>query len=78
MTEEEIFYQYFKCPLCFFQWNETSNEEIENDKEKVCEFCQNKPTSLQLLHRQVDILEKCDVADFPKVLRHLLQHIDLH
>lgn len=77
MTEEEIFHNNFRCPSCFLRWHITSNEEKEYDTEKTCDFCLKNPNSLELLLRQFDILEETRVSDFPKVLRHLLQHIDL-
>ena len=79
MTEEEIFHNYFKCPSCFYLWREASNRGIESRIEKLCSWCEeNKPSSLQLLHRQVDILSHCGASDFPKVFKHLFDHIHLH
>ena len=79
MTESNILSKTCKCPSCFINWEETYKiDEPEPKDEKICGFCEMKPTSLQLLHRQINELERGSVCDLPKVLRHLLEHIQLH
>ena len=76
-------YFYYKCPTCFFNWYEHLEEDdddedsIRVDEIRVCEFCEKNPTSLQILERQLDIMDKMHMSDFPKVFRRFFNHMQL-
>jgi hypothetical protein len=78
-------YAQHKCPICFKCWSEENylfNLQFSDNtaKEKQCDFCEKnylEMSSLELLQRRLDVLPYCYASDFPKVIAHLVEHIDL-
>lgn len=80
--------RHYSCWQCFHSWAEEETEEerelrgIGNGQleKKLCDFCtKNSPmSSLQLLHRQIDILETATIRDFPAFIKNLVKHVNLH
>lgn len=77
----------YRCPKCFCNFSikeqVPSDEDIDSffasrESSKICDFCEkNKPNDFQLLHRQLDVLEKASPSDFPAFIKNLVKHIDL-
>lgn len=77
----------YRCPKCFC--NFYIKEQVPSDKDidgylrssessRLCDFCEkNRPNNFQLLHRQLDVLEKASPSDFPAFIKNLVKHIDL-
>lgn len=77
--EEPILHTHWlRCPSCFKSWYETHEQEQDiSQRESICEFCCNDPTSLELLHRRVEVMNTAPVNTMPVLMAHLMKHVEL-
>lgn len=78
----EDYWEYYKCPSCFFRWCKEFQGRIPLDvgqiKARECDFCRSKEmTEVERLRRMGDVLEETSMADFPQIMRLLLEHVVL-
>lgn len=73
------FTHYFKCPSCFVLFEEKNSfvQQEPDYQKKLCDFCVKEPKSIDLLYRQIEIMENTQPADFPKIIKHLIQHVNI-
>lgn len=77
MKEEKSFISCH-CPRCFKNWQEEGPLEIEEVLVKACEFCsQPNKSSLDILHRMIEVMDTAHLIDYPKFIKHLLKHLVL-
>ncbi len=73
MTEKK----YFNCPICFARWVEETDKEETIEVCVECNFCEKNPTSFEILKRQIEVMDTAIASTFPKVIRRLINHLDL-
>ncbi len=77
-SEEKIAIRH-RCPSCFLNWTDyyERDEELPT-KNALCDFCLRPGvTSLEILHRMVDIMPMASPSDYPNFTRHLMKHVVL-
>ncbi|NGX57233.1 MAG: hypothetical protein K940chlam3_00119 [Chlamydiae bacterium] len=66
----------YRCPSCYLQWyGDMPKGNVENDK--LCKFCVQPHTDLEILERQITVMDTAYVRDLPHVIRNLFNHVQL-
>ena len=79
MDKEEKIEVHHRCLRCFKRWDQLY---VKNDEkpcsQTLCEYCSVPGrTSLETLHRMVDIMPFASPSDYPNFTRHLMKHVVL-
>jgi hypothetical protein len=65
-----------RCPSCFLTSVEKRTENFAFE-DKLCEFCSEPHTDLEILGRQMDVMDFAFLRDLPHVIRNLYLHVQL-
>ncbi len=80
MEEKKIEFEHrYKCPTCFLNWYKVMKNPQEGKTIRKCAICfhfeDNKMPLKALVDRQVEVIERTDVSNFPKVIQNLWKYI---
>lgn len=77
----KFFSTYFQCPSCWLDFKDTNTryfpQYFEQTFERLCPFCEKKPSSLSILKRQIEYLPQMQTANIPYFLQDLAKHVEL-
>ncbi len=77
----KLFSTYFQCPSCWLDFKDTYTRYLpqyfEETLERLCPYCEKRPSSLEVLKRQIEFLHQMQTANIPYFLQELTKHIDL-
>ncbi len=77
----KFFTTYFQCPSCWFEFKDTKSryfpQYFDDLEESLCPFCEKKPSSFQILKRQIENLPDLGLVNIPYFLQDLIKHLNL-
>lgn len=76
-----LFSTYFQCPSCWLDFKDTNSryfpQYFAEEEERLCDFCEKKPSEYQILKRQIERLHDMPPLYLSYFLQNLVKHLEL-